>query len=44
MMIYSFSQFGDMERALLGNENVYNGRIESVEIVLCIVVLGGIER
>jgi len=38
MMIYSFSQFGDMERALLGNENVYNGSINSVEIALYIII------
>jgi hypothetical protein len=31
----------ESDSTLLGNSNVYNGRIKSVEIVLYIIMLGG---
>jgi hypothetical protein len=39
-LLFIFNQFGDIERALLRNVNVYNGSIKSVEIVLCNIMIG----
>ena len=36
---FVFNQFGDIERALFRNENVYNGRIKSVETCAIGIVL-----
>ena len=37
--LFVFNQFGDVERALLRNGNVYSGSINSPEIVLYIIML-----